>query len=243
MAWKFSDPPTLGVYALADVLDRPASLCTVLHEVIGDWQFLDANAVGAREAKLVCLKDVVALDASITQLADLPLGWCATRSEHTAEWERTPMVPLDWEELLSAATDYVQQCQDRLQSEFQMGSWDPIEIDHESGQLTWTPGNAIRVRANVRYAGTLSLATDTWLWSWANESIPEAARSDMEWLEAFGGENNLDWLSNARCPANARHAWELAAVACYLLQADGLYRVARDGEEHILVLDDVRWAN
>lgn len=243
MVWKFTDPPNLGVYALADVLEQPASLRSVIHEVVGDWQFLDGHDVGDRDAKLVCLKDVVALDASISELADLPLGWCATRGASGTAWAREPMVPLDWEELLGTAIDYAQQCQARLESEFRMMDWERFDLDQESGQFTWSSNGTVRVRANMRFAGTLSLTSETWLWSWANDTILEQARRDVEWLEAFGRENDLIRLVHAKGPAEEADAWELASVACYLLQADGVYRAPSEDVHSFLVLDDVRWAN
>jgi hypothetical protein len=39
---------------------------------------------------VVSLRSVVALDPSLAELADLPLGWQAWRDQPTGQWNRAP---------------------------------------------------------------------------------------------------------------------------------------------------------
>ena len=42
------------------------------------------------DAKLVSLSEIVATDQSLLELADLPLGWVATRDNAGSRWQRSP---------------------------------------------------------------------------------------------------------------------------------------------------------
>ncbi|MGQ4599727.1 hypothetical protein [Nocardia sp. R6R-6] len=53
----------------------------------GAWQFHTADAE-LDHAMIVSLENVVNRDPSITQLADLPLGWCAWRASTEEPWQR-----------------------------------------------------------------------------------------------------------------------------------------------------------
>lgn len=227
---------------MAEVLRHPSLLRRVVHDVMGDWQFLDEEDVGHREPNLVCLADIVALEPSIAELADLPLGWCATRQSAQRAWDRKPMVPLAWDELLSTATEYAQGCQARLESEFNASKWERYDLDPENAQFTFLSQGVVRVRADMCVAGTLSLTEGTWLWSWANADVPKPARRDVEWLAAFGSENDIKQLVEPKQLAEEVDAWELASVACFLLEAHGIYRAPREQMHAFLLLDDLRWA-
>ncbi len=55
----------------------------------GCWQFLDgADSPDPRDAMVILLKNIVARDESVVELADLPLGWCAYRADRTQPWVR-----------------------------------------------------------------------------------------------------------------------------------------------------------
>lgn len=53
----------------------------------GGWQFLN-NEPGPNEADVFGLGEIVQLDASITALAGLPLGWHAWRVSKASPWRR-----------------------------------------------------------------------------------------------------------------------------------------------------------
>jgi hypothetical protein len=54
----------------------------------GGWQFLTGQDVRMEDALLVALEEVVKLDPSVGQLADLPVGWKASRERVGAPWKR-----------------------------------------------------------------------------------------------------------------------------------------------------------
>jgi hypothetical protein len=87
----FSDDPRLGVITTAPVL-AGAPILMVSHDADdGGWQFLCGTTTDPTDGRIVHLEDIVAMDATVTQLADLPLGWVAFRKSAGGEWTREPL--------------------------------------------------------------------------------------------------------------------------------------------------------
>ena len=87
--WPFDQPPNCAVVTTSGVMKDGAPITRVFHDEDDDgWQFLHEGEFSMKEAMLVSLKNVVAHDESVLQLADLPPGWCATRKSKNAKWFR-----------------------------------------------------------------------------------------------------------------------------------------------------------
>jgi hypothetical protein len=89
--WPFEDPRNVAVFTTADVIDRSLPIVHVSHdEDDGAWQFHSANGApdDRAEHRLVALEEIVTHDPTIADLADLPLGWRATRGGLGAAWVR-----------------------------------------------------------------------------------------------------------------------------------------------------------
>jgi hypothetical protein len=86
--WLFDDPPNVAVLTTYQVLKGETILYVSHDEEDGSWQFHTGETVNESDAKVVSLKRIVELDCSVMQLADLPLGWVATRLEADAVWQR-----------------------------------------------------------------------------------------------------------------------------------------------------------
>jgi hypothetical protein len=54
------------------------------------WQFLGLEDAREEDASVVCLQEIVRLDSSVLQLADLPPGWHAWRRSIEDPWLREP---------------------------------------------------------------------------------------------------------------------------------------------------------
>lgn len=54
----------------------------------GMWQFLDGEDVSESDARILGLKEVIDIDTSLVQLADLPMGWVACRETIFNQWVR-----------------------------------------------------------------------------------------------------------------------------------------------------------
>jgi hypothetical protein len=88
--WLFDDPPNRAVLTTHQVLKGETILYVTHDAEDGAWQFHTGKTVNESTAKVVALKRIVDLDRSVMQIADLPLGWVASRSQAGAVWQRHP---------------------------------------------------------------------------------------------------------------------------------------------------------
>src|SRR5262249_40609031 len=121
------------------------------------------------------------------------------------------------------------------------GSWERFDIDQEAAAFTLSSDGKVRVRADMRIVGSLSRTSHTWLWSWGNGQIVEGARRGVDWLQALGRQDDPPRPAEPKWSAEEVDAWEVTAVACLLLQAEGAYRAPGARADAFLLLDGVRW--
>lgn len=94
--WPFADPPDVAVLTTCAIVEGRAPVLRVTHdEDDGAWQFHDGNRAPPHEAdaRIVSLRSMIERDASLSSLADLPLGWTATRNDPDRPWDRQPALP------------------------------------------------------------------------------------------------------------------------------------------------------
>lgn len=93
--WKFGDPKNLAVMSTRKVFSSASWIAYVSHDADDEsWQFYGNEAeIDHDDLILVGLVEVVELDETVAQLADLPLGWHARRDTKTSPWRRSKMPP------------------------------------------------------------------------------------------------------------------------------------------------------
>lgn len=81
-AWPFEDAPNVACFTVRSIMERAKPILLVSHDAEDEsWQMLTGDAFDMAEAMLVLLKNLVALDESLLELADLSLGWSAWREQ------------------------------------------------------------------------------------------------------------------------------------------------------------------
>ncbi len=91
--WNFPYPSTTAVIANRNIFQQGGWIAYVSHEA-GDsgWQFHTNDAeVSDSDAQLVSLENIVNHDPSVSELADLPIGWQAWRDSAMSVWKRSPL--------------------------------------------------------------------------------------------------------------------------------------------------------
>lgn len=91
--WPFADPTNAAAFTTNRVLRGRLPILRVSHDFDGDWQFLCGTTTASEDGLVVCLGCVFERDASIGELADLPIGWGAWRDGPGLPWERSANEP------------------------------------------------------------------------------------------------------------------------------------------------------
>ena len=91
--WPFSEPENLATLTVRQIVLNEMPILRVSHDADdGMWQFLTGEQVDMADAMLVSLRKIATIDSSISELADLPLGWMAERSAPGEPWLRQKVV-------------------------------------------------------------------------------------------------------------------------------------------------------
>jgi hypothetical protein len=90
MIWPFDDPPNVAVITSKSVILRRQPVMLVTHDDgDGVWQFLPREGAGhVKDAAVVGLREMMERDATLAELADLPVGCRAWRKSPDAPWVR-----------------------------------------------------------------------------------------------------------------------------------------------------------
>ncbi len=87
--WPFLDTQNAGVFTTGKVVFENHPILQVYHDADdGSWQFHSEGDANIEDAKIVALHEIVRRDPSILDLADLPMGWIATRKSQNDDWQR-----------------------------------------------------------------------------------------------------------------------------------------------------------
>ena len=108
--------------------------------------------------------------------------------------------------------------------EFHIPSWPRWDYSLKRGTLTFSENGVPKALASIQVIGTTSVAEGTWMWGWANKSLPSKVTKAVEMVREFGHAGNITELTNAILPDNEHLGWGMTAVAAKLLGAKGAYR-------------------
>ena len=98
---------------------------------------------------------------------------------------------------------------------------EPARIRFERG------GDA--VLADLCMIGSVSEHEGTFLWAWANDTIPAAATVGLDRVRHFGEEHDLTLLITPEFPAGRAEGLEMVAAAGRIQDAEGAF-VDREGD-------------
>ena len=87
--WKFADPENVAVFSTRAVVIERKPIITVFHDDDdGSWQFHHEKEPVEKNAMVVGLSEIIDIDETIKELADLPMGWLAWREAIGTPWHR-----------------------------------------------------------------------------------------------------------------------------------------------------------
>lgn len=87
--WPFDQPRNCATFTTRQVIEKLEPILLVSHDADDHgWQFIGVTGANMKDARLVCLEEIVRIDASVLEVADLPPGWRAERTLVGTAWQR-----------------------------------------------------------------------------------------------------------------------------------------------------------
>jgi hypothetical protein len=91
VTWPFDQLRNCAAITTRQILDGSEPILLVTHEAEDQgWQFISATHPSVTGGRVVGLEEIVSLDPTILEIADLPSGWQAIRNEVGGPWTRRP---------------------------------------------------------------------------------------------------------------------------------------------------------
>ncbi|MFC8226055.1 DUF6882 domain-containing protein [Streptomyces sp. NPDC057287] len=143
-----------------------------------------------------------------------------------------------WEKVVLAARERARARQALMVERFGLSGDVRYDWSMDDARITWSRHGKVFLTGRLTVIGSVSAAQQTWLWSWANESLPHAALGDIERVRRFGEENGfpvLPWPGFAYDPELVAEA---RMVAASVLDAEGLWAESMDDVQlHFMIHD------
>ena len=104
----------------------------------------------------------------------------------------------------------------------------PYRWDLDRARIRFERGGEAIV-ADLCMIGSVSECEGTFLWAWANDTIPAAATAGLDLVRRFGEEHDLALLITSEFPAGRAEGLEMLAAAGRIQDAEGGF-VDREGD-------------
>jgi hypothetical protein len=222
-----------GFHASAeDPSDRwPDAWCDLCEEAFqaagGEWNEASEAGLDAKVLCTHCYDDARARNA---------------RVPHLVRGAMTRLTAAEQDALLHHAVHELQAIQAAADDRWgfiRMARWD---FNDRTRTLTFSDPDKPTVIADARYVGSYSTKTETFQWAW--QTFDDAAKvKDISRLRVFGEVRGISRLTTPNWPADETDGWEMAALAGYVLGAEGVYRPPFDHVRWFMLLSNLRHAN
>ncbi|MGJ3238762.1 MAG: DUF6882 domain-containing protein [Anaerolineae bacterium] len=95
----------------------------------------------------------------------------------------------------------------------------------------------------VQVLGTEAEATETWLWAWVNDDLPDAVLTLAHQMRAYGDEHAIPELHTGNTiPVDDRvSGHRLGLLACALFGGDAYFRMPYEGGALYLIIQDAQF--
>ncbi|ARF76413.1 hypothetical protein B7C62_32120 [Kitasatospora albolonga] len=128
-----------------------------------------------------------------------------------------------WEAVVLAARERARSRQALMVERFGLSGDVAYDWSIDDARITWSREGKVFLTGRLTVIGSVSVAQQTWLWSWANESLPQAALGDIERVRRFGEENGFPVLPWPGFTSHLELVAEARMVAASVLDAEGLW--------------------
>jgi uncharacterized protein DUF6882 len=154
----------------------------------------------------------------------------------------SPIVTPDFKELVRTACEYLTAREGELRDRYGLSTYQRYDWNQDTGTIVFSNDGVPKLLANILFVGSVSTRTNTWLWSWANESISCKLSDRLRAVKEYGETHGIAQLTEPYWSADEVDGWEMTSVSAYLLKAEGAYRTPDEHGFTYLLLRNVRHA-
>ena len=219
------EQPVQTWYCAAPSADQPhpdawCAACERLFQQEGEWNERNEGGLDIRAVCHHCYEDARA--ASVKAMS----------SETQALWV----------DAVTACHERLSERQALLTATHKLATHERWDYDQESATLTFSNAGVPAVVADVEFIGSISNTSGTWRWSWANFHLHPNVVGRISAVREYGREHHFAPLVVPQWKADVVDAWELAGVAAYVLEAQGVYRAPTDNGYLFMAIMGIRSA-
>jgi hypothetical protein len=130
----------------------------------------------------------------------------------------------EWESFALTALAWAQQQSDLLTTEYGLSGDVQYHWDLDDARIVFSRGGQEFLSARITMIASVNPERGTWLWSWANDSLPPSVLGDIDSVRQYGVDHQFPLLTWPGFQADPKPVDQARVVASYLLEADGLWR-------------------
>jgi hypothetical protein len=130
----------------------------------------------------------------------------------------------EFDQLLEASFAELQMKTAAHQAGWGFGKFDRWNMDMDRGDLIFSNRDGTTATCPAQVIGSHDSVDGTWMWAWANASIPESLRIDAQKVKEYGESHEIERLITPEFAADEMVAWTMTALAAKLCESQGAYR-------------------
>jgi hypothetical protein len=150
-----------------------------------------------------------------------------------------PKITDPFEKLSKDSYEYLTNQQKLMEEKYGLGKYEKWYYDQETGYLTFSDGDTVKIKIKYEEVGSISKISKTWLWSWANPHLEDGIKTDILKVKEYGIQNKLEPLTKRKWYADEYDGWEMTAISAYIMNAKGAYRVPTEKTFSFMIFKEI----
>jgi hypothetical protein len=122
------------------------------------------------------------------------------------------MTDNDYEQFRHAAVHALTDLNEECKRRYSITTWPRWDYDLDAGNLVFSDGGVPKVIASIQVVGTTSNTSHTWMWAWANESLPLTVTEQVREVRQFGISESLSRFTEPQLTDDEVLGWEMTAI-------------------------------
>lgn len=124
--------------------------------------------------------------------------------------------------------------QNQLIEAYNLGHYSEYWYDQTTKILQFKERDLIALEFDIICIGSWAHKNETWLWSWANQSVTDECRKDSERIKGLKTFTGVEVFEMEGLKCDEVTAYELVAMSIHHLDAIGMYRIPGE-KSHLFV--------